>query len=88
MTPLSYHSPNLSLIALETMRLLVKSSQIKSLNVQTQYENSGKTTTYLNTLEKSKGQNFSDNNCNALSDLVLFVQFEKPENTHGGVLIY
>ena len=88
MTPLSYYSPNLLLIALETMRLLVKSSQKKSLNVQTQYENSGKTTTYLNTLQKSKGQNISDNSCNALSDLVLFVQFEKPENTHGGVLLY
>ena len=56
--------------------------------MQTQYENSGKTTTYLNTLQKSKGQNISDNSCNALSDLILFVQFEKPENTHGGVLLY
>ena len=32
MTPLSYHSSNLSLIALETMRLLVQISNIDSQN--------------------------------------------------------
>ena len=32
MTPLSYHSPNLSLIALETMRLLVQKLEIHKKN--------------------------------------------------------